>query len=203
MCKGLRPERLHHGAEYDEPYLASLIPGRVVKTFSRHTLRKRFGTSCRVLGAARLEALAIHHGRHTFISHALAGGRTLAEVRDAAGHANVSITSGYLYVAVEAGSTIRSGTGRSATPTTRSANTGTPTIMAYEEALSRCNTEQAPWSNGFAILRSHKSLGNSSSGLISAHRGRRSTLSPFNRSIRRPPTRPEVSRNERRSYATH
>ena len=31
------------------------------------------------------EALTIHHGRHTFISHALAGGRTLAEVRDAAG----------------------------------------------------------------------------------------------------------------------
>jgi site-specific recombinase XerD len=39
--------------------------------------------------------------RHTFISHALAGGRTLAEVRDAAGHANVSITSGYLHIAVE------------------------------------------------------------------------------------------------------
>jgi len=31
----------------------------------------------------------------------LAGGRTLAEVRDAAGHANVSITSGYRHVAVE------------------------------------------------------------------------------------------------------
>jgi hypothetical protein len=29
------------------------------------------------------------------------GSRTLAEVRDAAGHANVSITSGYLHVAVE------------------------------------------------------------------------------------------------------
>jgi site-specific recombinase XerD len=43
----------------------------------------------------------IHHGRHTFISHAMAGGRTLAEVRDAAGHANVSITSGYLHVAVD------------------------------------------------------------------------------------------------------
>jgi hypothetical protein len=28
-------------------------------------------------------------------------GRTLAEVRDAAGHANVSITSGYLNVAVD------------------------------------------------------------------------------------------------------
>lgn len=31
------------------------------------------------------------------------GGRTLAEVRDAAGHSNVSITSGYLHVAVGAG----------------------------------------------------------------------------------------------------
>ncbi len=34
-------------------------------------------------------------------SRALTGGRTLAEVRDAAGHSNVSITSGYLHVAVE------------------------------------------------------------------------------------------------------
>jgi hypothetical protein len=31
----------------------------------------------------------------------LAGGRTLAEVRDAVGHGNVSITSGYLHVAVD------------------------------------------------------------------------------------------------------
>ena len=54
-----------------------------------------------MLGRERLRTLTIHHGRHTFISHALAGGRTLAEVRDAAGHANVSITSTYLHVAVE------------------------------------------------------------------------------------------------------
>jgi len=54
-----------------------------------------------VLGAARLVTLTIHHGRHTFISHTLAGGRTLAEVRDAAGHANVSLTSGYLHFAVD------------------------------------------------------------------------------------------------------
>jgi integrase len=64
-------------------------------------LRKRFRTACKSLGAVRLESLTIHHGRHTFISHALAGGRTLAEVRDAAGHCNVSITSGYLHVAVD------------------------------------------------------------------------------------------------------
>jgi len=34
----------------------------------------------------------IHHGRHTFISHALAGGRTLAEVKAAAGHAGLLTT---------------------------------------------------------------------------------------------------------------
>jgi integrase len=78
-----------------------VIPGRVVKPFSRHTLRKRFRTACKVLGAARLETLTIHHGRHTFISYALAGGRSLAEVRDAAGHCNVSITSGDLHVAID------------------------------------------------------------------------------------------------------
>jgi integrase len=54
-----------------------------------------------VLGLARLATLTIHHGRHTFISHALAGGRTLAEVRDDAGHANVSITSSYLHIVVD------------------------------------------------------------------------------------------------------
>jgi integrase len=31
-----KAERLRAGAEYDEPFLASLIPGRPVKTFSRH-----------------------------------------------------------------------------------------------------------------------------------------------------------------------
>ena len=76
-------------------------PGRDKKVFSRHTLRKRFRTACKVLGTERLESLTIHHGRHTFISHALAGGRSLAEVRDSAGHCNVSITSGYLHVAVD------------------------------------------------------------------------------------------------------
>jgi integrase len=83
------------------PFVASLRDGRLGIRMSRHTLRKRFRTACKVLGLARLETLTIHHGRHTFISHALAGSRTLAEVRDAAGHANVSITSTYLHVLVD------------------------------------------------------------------------------------------------------
>lgn len=81
--------------------MASWQPEREYEVLSRFTLRKRFRTDCRKLGKERLEILTIHHGRHTFISHALAGGRTLAEVRDAAGHSNVTVTSGYLHVAVE------------------------------------------------------------------------------------------------------
>lgn len=84
-----------------EPLLMSNRTGKSATVLSRHTLRKRFRTACNVLGKERLEELVIHHGRHTFICHALAGGRTLAEVRDAAGHANVSIASTYLHVAVE------------------------------------------------------------------------------------------------------
>jgi integrase len=98
-----KKERLKQSVDTEQPFLVSLIPGRAAKTFSRHTLRKRFRNACKVLGAARVSTLTIHHGRHTFISHALAEGRTLAEVRDAAGHCNVSITSGYLHVAVEDG----------------------------------------------------------------------------------------------------
>jgi site-specific recombinase XerD len=46
--------------------------------------------------------LTIQHGRHTFISHALAGGRTLDEVQAAAaGHASLLTTSVYLHVVVD------------------------------------------------------------------------------------------------------
>ena len=96
-----RAERLARGAKSQEPFVASFQPGRESQPLSRHTLRKRFRTGSKILGLERLKSLTIHHGRHTFISHALAGGRTLAEVRDAAGHANVTVTSGYLHVAVE------------------------------------------------------------------------------------------------------
>ena len=94
-------ERLAQRGGADQSFVASMRPGRGDKAFSRHTLRKRFRTACKVLGAERLKSLTIHHGRHTFISHALAGGRTLAEVRDAVGHSNVSITSAYIHVAVD------------------------------------------------------------------------------------------------------
>lgn len=94
-------DKLANNPNAELPFVASLREGRIGIQMSRHTLRKRYRTACKVLGLTRLETLTIHHGRHTFISHALAGGRTLAEVRDAAGHANVSITSTYLHVLVD------------------------------------------------------------------------------------------------------
>ncbi|TWU27572.1 tyrosine-type recombinase/integrase [Bythopirellula polymerisocia] len=96
-----RDDRLARGAKPGDLFVCSWRTDREKMVFSRHTLRKRFRTACKVLGPERLKTLTIHHGRHTFISHALAGGRTLAELRDAAGHSNVSITSIYLHVAVE------------------------------------------------------------------------------------------------------
>ncbi|MEX2168085.1 MAG: tyrosine-type recombinase/integrase [Pirellulales bacterium] len=94
-------DRVERGAACESLFIGLLQPGREGTPLSRHTLQKRFRTACKVLGQERLRTLPIHHGRPTFISHALAGGRTLAEVRDAAGHANVSITSRYLHIAVD------------------------------------------------------------------------------------------------------
>ncbi len=93
--------RRARGAKDGDPLVCSMQPRRLGEPLGRHVLRKRFRTACRCLGTARLADLTIHHGRHTFISHALAGGRTLAEVMDAAGHCNVSITSCYVHIAIE------------------------------------------------------------------------------------------------------
>jgi integrase len=93
-----RERRRQEGAQADDPFVVSPRGG---VSLSRYTLRKRFRTACKVLGLDRLATLTIHHGRHTFLSHSLAGGRTLAEVRDAAGHTNVSITSAYLHALVD------------------------------------------------------------------------------------------------------
>ena len=93
--------RRNDGAGIDAPFVCSLQRATIGRPLNRHVLRRRFLTACRVLGWDRLRALTLHHGRHSFISHALAGGRTLAEVRAAAGHASLVTTSVYLHVAVD------------------------------------------------------------------------------------------------------
>lgn len=74
-------------------------PGRVPDRAIANSLGHR--TACKALGSLRLCSLTIHYGCHTFTRHALVGGRTLAEARDAVGHGNVTITSGYLHAAID------------------------------------------------------------------------------------------------------
>ncbi len=94
--------RLLGSRDFERGHADRCVPLRRCNTLNRsHGIRFGNGIELRVAFSVRLETLTIHHGRHTFISHALAGGRTLAEVRDAVGHANVSITSAYLHIAVE------------------------------------------------------------------------------------------------------
>lgn len=90
-------ERQRHGAGDEDPFVCSQAQGTFGKPLSVRNAQHRFKTALRILGAERQSELSIHCGRHSFCSHALAGGRNLVEVRDAAGHANVSTTSLYLH----------------------------------------------------------------------------------------------------------
>jgi hypothetical protein len=72
-----KADRLRAGAEYDDPFLASLIPGRALKPFSRHTLRKPFRTACKLRDNAAVLvdtasfAVLPAPSRRTFGSHRL------------------------------------------------------------------------------------------------------------------------------------
>jgi integrase/recombinase XerD len=93
--------RMKDGARGTDPFVCSVQANRYGMPLQRAALRRRFLSACKVLGLARLRTLTIHHGRHTFISHALAGSKSLAEVRIAAGHASLLTTSVYLHLAVD------------------------------------------------------------------------------------------------------
>lgn len=84
------------GASLNDPFVARLR-GTVGERFLRQEVSKRWATAIKCLGPDRVRQLSIHSGRHSFVSHSLRAGRSLAEVRDAAGHSNVSTTSIYLH----------------------------------------------------------------------------------------------------------
>jgi len=96
-----KAERQAQGAKAGGPFLCCQAANAFGRPLGRLNARKRFIASARALGPERCERLTIHDGRHSFASHSLAGGRTLAEVQAAMGHANISTTSVYLHVAVE------------------------------------------------------------------------------------------------------
>ena len=94
-------EREQQGASASDYFVCAQQNGTRGKRLDRRNARNRFIVACRALGPARAAEITIHHGRHSFISHALAGGRSLAEVAAAAGHANITITAIYTHVAVD------------------------------------------------------------------------------------------------------
>ncbi len=93
-----KAERIAQGGKPGDFLVCSQANGTWGRPLSRQNARGRFVSSCRALGPERQAELTIHHGRHSFVSHALKR-RTLAEVRDAAGHSNIATTSIYTHVA--------------------------------------------------------------------------------------------------------
>lgn len=90
-------ERAAQAARAGDPFVCSQSNGTQGKPLSVRNAQNRWRVAIRILGPERGADLSIHCGRHSFCSHALAGGRSIAEVRDAAGHANISTTSIYLH----------------------------------------------------------------------------------------------------------
>ncbi len=99
-------EREQQGASAGDFFVCAQHNGAHGRRLDRRNARTRFIRACKVLGADRAAEITVHHGRHSFISHALAGGRSLAEVAEAAGHANITVTAIYTHVAVEDDATI-------------------------------------------------------------------------------------------------
>jgi len=104
-----KTEREATGAGPGDAFVCSLNGGRNPQTgleslgrpLSVRNAQQRFKQAIKCLGRERVATLSIHCGRHSFCSHALAGGRTIVAVRDAAGHANIATTSIYLHAVAD------------------------------------------------------------------------------------------------------
>ena len=100
-----KAEREDMGASTSDPLVCSLAAGLNSKTglpslgnaLITRNAQARWKSSIKVLGTERVADLSIHSGRHSFCSHSLDKGVSLACVRDAAGHASISTTSIYLH----------------------------------------------------------------------------------------------------------
>jgi integrase/recombinase XerC len=89
-CSGRTNNRTSAVHVAASPYVVSTRAGTRIDGAA---VRRAFQSACRVLG----RHVTIHDGRHTFASHAVAGGRSLVEVRDALGHSNLGTTSIYAH----------------------------------------------------------------------------------------------------------
>jgi integrase/recombinase XerD len=94
---GWKRERIRSGAQPGDPLVCSQHKDTRGKMLSLRNLQHRWMVAIKALGKDRVKRLSIHKGRHSFCLHALAAGRTITEVRDAAGHAKMTTTYVYLH----------------------------------------------------------------------------------------------------------
>lgn len=86
------------GGDESQPLVCSVRAGYAGQRLTAKKIAAQWAAFIAAsLGDERAKQLRIHSGRRSFISHALARGRGLAEVRDAVGHSNVATTNLYLY----------------------------------------------------------------------------------------------------------
>ncbi len=90
--------RREQGATDADCFICSQHKDSRGHALDRRNLRKRFKVCCKCLGHERRDQLTVHDGRHSFVSHALHGGRSLVEVKVAAGHSSLGTTSVYAHL---------------------------------------------------------------------------------------------------------
>lgn len=89
--------RRGHGALPDSPFVCSLRKDRLGDRLSRRTVFNHWKTAVRCLGTARVAQISTHVGRHSFCTHAIRAGFSLAEVREWAGHQSVKTLDVYYH----------------------------------------------------------------------------------------------------------
>ncbi len=99
-----KQSRLSQGATGSDLFLVA----RTGKAIDRKNARRRYKACCRVLGNERQREVTIHHGRHSFVSHALHRGISPVVVKEAAGHASLATTSIYAHLVDDHDGTIGS-----------------------------------------------------------------------------------------------
>jgi len=88
--------RLGQGAKANDPFICGQF-GTSGKRLTRDLAAKRWRTAIQVLGPERVKQLHIHCGRHSYISHSLASGRSLPEVQENVGHSSIGSTNAYVH----------------------------------------------------------------------------------------------------------
>lgn len=90
--------RQEQGATNKDLFVCSQHSDSFGHRLDRRNLRMRFKVACKCLGPERRSELTIHDGRHSYVSHALHGGRSVVEVKAAAGHSSLGVTSIYAHL---------------------------------------------------------------------------------------------------------